>query len=206
MIYVARHGETQWNREGRYQGRLESSLTDTGRAQAEALARALRDKPVTRVVASPLLRCTQTAAPLAAALGVTLETDSRLLEIAHGDWEGRLRSEIQRDDAALWEQWRAHPETVRFRGGESLADVLARWRGFTEQFSGNDEAVVVTHDVVVRLAILDATGRGPAQLWEPRVVNAAYAVFRAGAPWRLEEPCVDDHLTGVAVDPASQAL
>jgi broad specificity phosphatase PhoE len=95
---------------------------------------------------------------------------------------------------------------VHFRGGESVSDVLERWRGFARQLTGNDEAVVVTHDVVVRLAILDATGRGPARLWEPRVVNAGFAVFSGGTPWRLVDECEDDHLRGIDTDPASQAL
>jgi broad specificity phosphatase PhoE len=206
VIYVARHGETEWNRQGRYQGRQDSHLTQIGRLQAEALARALRERPVARIIASPLARCVETAEPLARELCLALETDPRLLEIAHGDWEGRLRSEIARDDPDTWRLWREAPERVHFRGGESLADVLLRWRSFTRDFSGNDEAVVVTHDAVVRLAILDATGRDRSQLWEPRVINAAYATFAAGPPWALIAPCVDEHLDGVTVDPASQAL
>lgn len=203
MIAVARHGETDWNREGRYQGRRESALTDTGRAQARALASAFERANVRRVVASPLARCVETARPLAHARGIALETDPRLLEIAHGDWEGRLRAQIEAEDPQLWYDWRHHPERVRFRGGESLDEVLARWRSFAAEL--RDDTVVVTHDVVVRLAILDATGRGPAQLWEPRVINGAYAAFET-PPWRLVSECVDDHLRGLEVDPASQAL
>lgn len=206
MIYVARHGETDWNRAGRYQGRRESSLTEVGRAQAEALARALETSGIRRIAASPLQRCVRTAQPLAALLGIAVETDERLVEIAHGDWEGRLRSDIQREDPQTWHAWKEDPERVRFRGGESVADVLGRWRGFAAELAGNEETVIVTHDVVVRLAILDATDRGPAQLWEPRVVNAGYARFERDPRWRLLEECVDAHLRGVRTDPASQAL
>lgn len=205
MLAVARHGETEWNREGRYQGRRESSLTGVGRSQALALAERLRTASVGRVIASPLERCVKTANPIAEMHGLTLETDERLIEIAHGDWEGRLRSQIESEDPELLRAWRAHPERVRFHGGESLEDVLLRWRSFVRELRGDIETVVVTHDVVVRLAILDATSRDAASLWEPSVVNGGFAVF-ASDPWRLLDECVSDHLRGLEVDPASQAL
>ncbi|HKE36237.1 MAG TPA: histidine phosphatase family protein, partial [Candidatus Baltobacteraceae bacterium] len=92
-LYVARHGETDWNYEGRYQGQRESTLTELGRRQAEALAGALADSGARRILSSPLRRCVDTARPLAERLGISVETDDRLLEIAHGNWEGRLRAE-----------------------------------------------------------------------------------------------------------------
>jgi phosphoserine phosphatase len=206
VIILARHGETDWNREGRYQGRRESALTDTGRAQAQALARTLRDRSIARIVSSPLLRCLETARPLADSHGLQLETDERLVEIAHGDWEGRLRAEIADDDSEMYQAWREHPDRVHFRGGESLLDVLARWRAFARTMPAHETTLVVTHDVLVRLAILDTTNRSVAQLWEPRVVNGGYAVFAAGPQWRLIEECVDAHLGDLRVDPAAQAL
>jgi phosphoserine phosphatase len=204
-VFVARHGETDWNREGRYQGRRESSLTDVGRAQARALSDALRSAAIERVIASPLARCVETARPICESHGLQLEIDDRLIEIAHGDWEGRLRTQIEAEDPLLWQQWRLHPERVRFRGGESLDDVLARWRTFMDDVCGDIATVVVTHDVVVRLAILDASGRGAAKLWEPRVLNGGFAIFETD-PWQLSAECVSSHLQGVEVDPASQAL
>jgi broad specificity phosphatase PhoE len=207
MIYVARHGETEWNREGRYQGRCESQLTSTGLAQAHALAQALAEKPIARVISSPLSRCMETARLLAQRLDVSLENDMRLLEIAHGDWEGRLRTEIERDDPQTLRAWQQTPERVHFRGGESLEDVLARWRAFLADLSGHDEIAVFTHDVIVRLAILNATGRTAERLWEPRVVNAGYAIFnQAGGAWSLRSSCEDAHLGELLLEPVSQAL
>ncbi len=206
MIYVARHGETDWNREGRYQGQRESKLTETGVAQARALASALCEQNITRVVSSPLARCTQTARPLAEALGLTLETDRDLIEIAHGTWEGRLRASIEREDPRAMRTWREHPEQAHFEGGESLAQVDARWRAFMQRNRDADGIAIVTHDVIVRLAILDASGAPLSQLWKPRVVNGGYAVLHGGASWELVEECVAGHLDGLIVDTASQAL
>lgn len=206
MIYVARHGETDWNREGRYQGQRESQLTDIGTAQARALADALAPERITRVIASPLARCLDTARPLAARLNVALESDAALIEIAHGTWEGRLRSAIEREDPAAMEMWREHPDRVDFEGGESLAQVNGRWREFVRRLGDADGVAIVTHDVIVRLAILTATGAALSELWKPQVVNGGYAVFRGGGSWELLDPCVATHLGALTVDTASQAL
>jgi len=208
FAYVARHGETDWNREGRYQGQLESTLTELGRRQAAALASALRASGARRVVASPLARCLDTARPIAAALGVELETDARLLEIAHGTWEGRLRGDIEREDPAQMRAWTNEPASVRFDGGESLDDVAARWQAFAAAISGNDgDVVVVTHDVLVRIAVLLASGRTLDRLWEPRVQNGGYARFDVEpAGWRLLDECRDEHLAGMLADTSRQAL
>lgn len=206
-VYMVRHGETDWNRAGRYQGQRESSLTEIGILQAEALGRAFSVLQVKRVISSPLRRCTETALPVACGHGLPLETDARLLEIAHGNWEGRLRNEIERDDPQTMRQWREAPQTVHFEGGESLADVRSRWKAFANGLVGKDDVVLVTHDVLVRLAILDATGGSLAMLWEAQVRNGAYARFAVDAgSWKLLDECCDVHLDGLRVDPTFQAL
>lgn len=206
MIYVVRHGETDWNRQGRYQGQRESHLTQTGWAQADALATALGHEQISRVIASPLARCVDTARPLAQALLVPLEVEPDLLEIAHGAWEGRLRREVERDDARTMRLWREHPQLVQFEGGESLHDVQHRWRAFVQRLDDADDVAIVTHDVIVRLAILAATRRPLADLWEPHIVNGAYARFRGGGSWELVDASVVAHLGDLVVDTAAQAL
>ena len=90
-VFIARHGETTWNVAGRYQGRRESELSPMGRAQAQALARAMRSFQLGSVISSPLQRCVTTAQPSADAFGLRVEVEPLLLEIAHGRWEGRAR-------------------------------------------------------------------------------------------------------------------
>ena len=205
-LYLARHGETDWNYEGRYQGRRESSLTGLGRRQAQALAGALAGSGARRVIASPLRRCVDTARPLADRLHADVETDALLLEISHGTWEGRLRQEIERDDGERMRAWREKPHTVTFPRGESLADVDARWRAFADSLTGENDVVVVTHDVLVRLAILAATGRRTSDLWQPRVRNGGYALFTTQGALNLVEECHDAHLYGLLADTNRQAL
>lgn len=206
-LYVARHGESEHNREGRYQGRRESSLSELGRRQAAALAETLAASAAVRVISSPLGRCVETARPVAQRLGVEVELDDRLIEIAHGSWEGRLRVEIEREDASRLQMWRSAPHVVQFEGGESLADVDARWRSFVAACPANGDAIVVTHDILVRLAILAATNRPLARLWDAHAENGAFALFeRDGETWRLADECVGSHLAGLRADLNRQAL
>jgi phosphoserine phosphatase len=210
-LYVARHGETDFNRAGRYQGQTESRLTDLGLRQAEALADALAGSDVQLVFSSPLQRCVQTAQAIAARHGLPVIADSRLLEIAHGTWEGRLRGEIERDDPERMKAWRDVPHTVTFERGESLADVNVRWLAFAASVNPGANAIVVTHDVIVRLAVLCASNRPPADLWKPRVCNGGYAVVDVQGSARtrrltLVSECESAHLGSLDVDPSAQAL
>lgn len=207
-VYVARHGETTWNLAGRYQGRRESGLSALGVRQGLALASAFsRERTLRRIVSSPLLRCAATATFVGDALDLEVETDDDLIEIAHGTWEGRLRDEIATNDPQRWRTWREDPGHVAFEGGETLAGVQARWRAFAQRIDRSRETLVVTHDAVVRVALLAVTGGALDEFWNVPVENAAYAVFDVdGAGWRLVEPCVTGHLAGLHADTAGQAL
>jgi broad specificity phosphatase PhoE len=206
-VYLARHGETTWNLAGRYQGRRESALTSLGMQQAFALADAMVAARIGRVVSSPLLRCTATATPSAERCDVPVESDDRLIEIAHGTWEGRLRDEIAANDPERYRAWREDPARVAFAGGETLEQVRDRWRAFVAAFRPASPALVCTHDAVVRVALVDALGQGLERFWEAKVENGAYAVFEADETrWRLVEPCVTAHLGALRAEPEKQAL
>jgi len=213
-VWVARHGETTWNLAGRYQGRLESALSAFGVRQATALADYFfarlgnGDSVPARAISSPLLRCTATARFSAQRLGIELDTDERLIEIAHGTWEGRYREELERNDASRYRAWREDPANVAFEDGETLTDVLRRWRSFAAELARRPEdTLVVTHDAVVRCALLEATGRDLRDFWNTHVENAAFARFSAdGRGLTLEAECETEHLTGLRADVARQAL
>lgn len=207
ILYLARHGETDFNEEGRYQGQRESDLTPRGRIQAERLADALEAFTPQRIISSPLSRCLETARPLATRLKLPIEVSHDLIEIAHGMWEGRLREEIERDDAPTMRAWRSQPDTVQFDGGETLAMVDARWKHFVHSLRGELTTVVVTHDVLLRLALLDATNRALSRFWEPAVKNGAYAwLMKDGSVIRVLNECVDSHLGDAVADTSAQAL
>jgi len=98
VIYLVRHGQTVFNREGRLQGHVDSPLTELGLAQAAAsgalLRRLLGETDGWRIVSSPLGRAMATAERIAGALGLEVETEPALIEVSFGAWDGRLRSEL----------------------------------------------------------------------------------------------------------------
>src|ERR1700729_2234926 len=198
MIYLARHGETTWNLASRYQGRLESALTALGVRQGFALAdyffaKLQRGERVPeRIIASPLLRCTASAQFTATRLDVPLEIDNRLIEIAHGAWEGRYGAEVAANDAERYREWREHPADVTFPGGEGLPAVLARWRDFAASLAGEKrDTLVVTHDAVIRCALLDCYDRPLAGFWQVRMENCAFARLEPeGGRLAVREECV----------------
>jgi len=207
-VYVARHGETTWNVAGRYQGRRESDLSALGVAQANALAAAMREAGARAVVSSPLRRCLATARPAAETIGTPVQIDERLIEIAHGTWEGRYRDEIAANDPDRYRTWRSDPAHVAFENGETIADVLARWRSFAAAPRPPLPTLVVTHDAVVRVALCEATAGGDLTgFWDARVQNGGYVTFEVhDGRWTLVEECAAAHLAGITAPIETQAL
>src|SRR4051794_18853841 len=127
-LLLVRHGETPWNREGRYQGRTDTQLTPEGEAQARGLGRRLAGIPIAIAIASPLIRTRRTAEAILGDRAVALETDDALIEISHGQWEGQLASDIEISHAELFGTWRARPDrdVPAGPGAETLGDVEER--------------------------------------------------------------------------------
>lgn len=169
-ILLARHGETAWNAEGRYQGQEDIPLSPVGEAQARALGARLRNVAIDRAVASPLLRARRTAE---LALGGEriglLTTDPGLMEIAHGQWEGLLSSEIHERDPERLRAWRESPHEVLMPDGESLQHVLDRaWPALQRACAGltaEQILLVVAHDAVNRVLLCRILGLPLQQLW-----------------------------------------
>ena len=179
LVYLARHGETDWNLAGRYQGRRESTLTQLGRRQAQALAEHFLAQSqsgatrIARVVSSPLGRCRATAQPVADALGLPLDTDERLIEIAHGTWEGLLRDEIATIDPERWLEWREHP------GRPWFSTAANRWKMFAragaplrpDHLTSIRSSSRMTRSI--RVALLDVQELPLEQFWNVPFENGA---------------------------------
>jgi len=156
LIYLLRHGETEWNVQQRLQGRQESALTPLGRAQAAAMAELLADLTAIepprelRLVSSPLGRARQTAEAVAARLDLPLELDERLAEIAFGDWEGRLHHEVAPTDA---EALATREWLVSAPGGETYDEIWARAASFLADQPAEPErqVIAVSHGVTGRV-------------------------------------------------------
>ena len=125
-IILIRHGETEWNIEGRYQGQADPPLNSQGVLQAQNLVSELENSGIQVLYTSPLLRTRQTADILANELMTPVIDDPRLMEIHQGDWQTRLRSEIEQLYPELFSNWETNPWEVTPPGGEHLSEVQAR--------------------------------------------------------------------------------
>nr|WP_246324681.1 histidine phosphatase family protein [Petropleomorpha daqingensis] len=146
-MVIWRHGRTEWNAAGRFQGQLDPPLDDEGRRQAALVAPLLAagpaaDHPV--VVSSDLVRAVETARALTDLLGVDLRTDARLREHGLGCWEGLTRDEVAERYPEQFADWRAG-RPVRGRGGEEAAHVAERALAALAELPEAPLAVVVTH-------------------------------------------------------------
>lgn len=178
-VLLVRHGESVWNLEGRFQGRKDSPLSPRGVAQAQALATRLRTEPIDAIFSSPLSRAAATARCCAETLELQVALDERLLEISHGTWEGRLRADIAAREGDLLQLWQAQPDRVRFPQGETLAEVDRRLNNLWQELAGSHHGAVLllTHDVIVRLAVLAAQHRPLAEFHKVQIDNAALNRF-----------------------------
>jgi probable phosphoglycerate mutase len=157
-IYLMRHGETLWNRERRFQGRLDSPLTERGVAQArrmgETLLSRLADRQSIDIVASPLGRARATAAEVADLLGIPpdrVASDARLTEIDVGIWSGLTFTEIaERWPGSITE---ANRRDWFFRSpdGETYDAIAARVRSFLDDAATRKTLIVVAHGITSRL-------------------------------------------------------
>lgn len=170
-IVLVRHGVTDFTLAGRWDGRggADPALNAEGLAQADALAgRALRLLDGTSditVVSSTLQRARQTAAPLAARLGVPVEPTPAWDELSFGDWDGKTGTDIRdADPDTLQRFW--HDETFRVPGGESHIDLHSRVRpAFEALLAGGGTTVVVTHwgPIMSCLSLVLGMDLGPAR-------------------------------------------
>ena len=159
-LILARHGETDWNRDGRWQGHADRPLNELGREQAGALAATLADEPVAAVYSSDLRRARDTAAIVARTHGLGVEVDPRLREIDVGEWEGLTMREIERRYPGYVERW--PPDDGKpFPRGETYAAMGERVvRALTEiaERHAEETVVVILHGGPIRSALAHAAG------------------------------------------------
>ena len=179
-LYLIRHGETEWNREGVFRGRRDIPLNSRGMEQADRMGKYLAGRKIALVRSSPLSRAKATAEAVAQAIGAQVETDERLTDINYGEWEGKALAEILASDAAMYKLWKKEPHFVTFPGGESLSCVRDRAMPAVLELCGGDrDAAIVSHRVVCKVAICCLLGLGLDAFWRIHVATAACTVFES---------------------------
>ncbi|MGV9454815.1 histidine phosphatase family protein [Streptomyces sp. NPDC003635] len=177
-LLLARHGQTVWHAENRYAGISDVELTDTGRAQAEALGRWAAAHPVDAIWTSPLSRAVATAAPACRALGLTPHQDPGLRECDFGVVEGRTLAEFEAEHPAAARAFRADPVAHPFPGAEDPRAAAARGTAALRRIATahpTARVLVVAHNTLLRL-VLCTLLRIPARDYRrvfPRLRNTA---------------------------------
>ena len=160
-LLLARHGETDWNRDGRWQGHTDTPLNERGRHQARELAARLAGERITAVYSSDLQRARETAETVAAAFGLPVRADPRLRELSFGAWEGLTTPQIERRFPEEAARWRADDGSPAFAGGETytqmgervvaaLAEIAAAHQG--------EQILVILHGGPIRGLLAHAGG------------------------------------------------
>ncbi|NPV27524.1 MAG: alpha-ribazole phosphatase [Firmicutes bacterium] len=167
-LIIVRHGETVWNKEGKYQGHTDVQLTELGWQQAVQVARRLRDKPVVAVYASDLSRAYETAAVIARKHNLPVVQMSELREINFGAWEGLTFEEIGRRYADIRKRWLQDPANTRLPQGETFRELAQRAGEAVEKILANHSegtVVLVTHGGVIAVLLCRFLGLDLNSVW-----------------------------------------
>lgn len=213
-LVVWRHGRTEWNDAGRFQGHLDTPLDSVGHAQARAAAAALASLSPVSIVSSDLARARDTAAYLGEVCGLPVVLDARLREIDVGEWGGLSRDEVAARFPETYGAWLGGAD-VRREGGETGAEVTARAltaaRDALAAASGDGPVVLCSHGGTSRSLVLALLGLPESARSSFAVLgNARWAsLVRRGDGWRLTaynagadaEAAVEGRIGGAATEP-----
>lgn len=210
-LLLVRHGETEWNRQGRFQGQIDVPLNQTGRQQGRQVAEFLKSVKIDAAVTSPLSRPRETAELiLEHHPAVELILQPGLREISHGTWEGQFEPEIEQGYPGELQRWREVPTEVQMPEGENLHQVwqraIAAWEDLvaTLKVPGQPQTVlVVAHDATNKVILCHVAGVGPEQFWSFKQGNGAVSVIdypEAEAAPILQAMNMTTHMAGGVLD------
>ncbi|MBD2259935.1 histidine phosphatase family protein [Pseudanabaena sp. FACHB-2040] len=184
-LLLVRHGETEWNRQKRFQGQIDVPLNDNGRAQGQKAAEFLKSIAIHAAYSSSMLRPKETAEIiLQHHPHLSLSLVDTLQEISHGEWEGKFEAEIEAGYPGMLQQWQDSPETVQMPAGENLQQVwkraIAAWNQIVAAHSGFETpqtVMVVAHDAINKAILCHVAGLGPEAFWSFKQGNGAVSVI-----------------------------
>ena len=175
-IIIIRHGETEWNKTGRFQGHSDVPLSAEGRAQAAALGKNLVVDHVDAIYASDLTRAMETAAPLAQRFGLEVISDPLLRELNFGSWEGRKFNDVNAENPDAMKTFYNDPERVNIPDSEPFPEfqrrVARRVREIVAQERGK-RIVIVSHGASIRILFADILSMPIRSIWHVSQLNTA---------------------------------
>jgi broad specificity phosphatase PhoE len=178
-LLFARHGQTEWNADRRFQGHTDVSLSDRGRAQAHALGRALRGRRVSAAYVSPMRRAVETAEIALADAGIPFTPVEELRELSLGAWEGCTVDEIRQQDGDPYAAWLRAPLDCPPPDAEPLPDVRDRVLAAVERVASvhaDGDALLIAHGGVISVYACHLLGCSFNHLWRLRVDNCSLTI------------------------------
>jgi len=214
-IFLIRHGETNWNKEGRFQGQIDIPLNNNGKEQARKTCEYLKDINFNKAFSSSMNRPYETAQ-------IILENNKELkiikidslAEISHGLWEGKLEEEINQEWPNLLKNWHDKPEEVVMPEGESIRDVSKRSTNAFQKIclsqKDNDLTLLVAHDAVNKTIVCNIFGIDCSNIWMIKQGNGGITVIDIfNDPHKdpvISALNITTHLGGILDSTASGAL
>ncbi|AFZ58527.1 histidine phosphatase family protein [Anabaena cylindrica FACHB-243] len=210
-LLLVRHGETEWNRQGKFQGQIDVPLNDNGRNQAGKAGEFLKDVAIDFAFSSTMARPKETAEIiLNQHPHIKLELLDGLREISHGTWEGKFEAEIEQEFPGELERWRNVPAEVQMPAGENLQQVRERsvvaWQSILQAAEVNQFQIglVVAHDATNKTLLCHILGLSSENFWNFRQGNGAVSVidYPSGANGLpiLQAMNITSHLSGGVLD------
>jgi broad specificity phosphatase PhoE len=181
-LILARHGETAWNVEKIFRGRVDANLDDVGVRQAELLGKYLSNWQLEAIYSSPLRRALDTANMVARYQKAGVTTAEGLTDLDYGEWQSLPEREVKMLYPALLNEWHISPHKVIMPGGESLEDVRTRAveavNGILPKHQGN--VLVVSHRVVIKVLVCHLLGLDNSHFWNIRQDVCGITAFDYG--------------------------
>ena len=214
-IFLIRHGETNWNKEGRFQGQIDIPLNENGKNQARKTFEYLRNVSFNKAFSSSMHRPYETAQIiLQDNKDLKIEKIDSLVEISHGLWEGKLEAEIRETWPVLLKNWHDKPEEVTMPEGESIKNVSERsveaFKKICSSQKDNDLSLLVAHDAVNKTLICNILGINYSDIWMIKQGNGGITIIDLfndpSKPPLISALNITTHLGGIIDSTASGAL
>jgi len=180
-VYVVRHGQTAWNLEEVFRGRMDIPLDETGKKEVHLAGEAIKDETLHAIYSSPLSRSIETAENIAKFQNVEVTPLEAIIDISYGEWEGVGLVEVQKKYPDLYDLWLKAPHKVTFPNGESLEAVRVRTMGAIENLLEkhiNENIALVAHRVPNKVICCSLIGIDMSNFWRIQQDTASTNLFK----------------------------
>ena len=179
-VYVVRHGQTAWNLEEVFRGRMDIPLDETGKKEVHLAGEALKDEILHAIYSSPLSRSMETAENIAKFQNIEVKPLEAIIDISYGEWEGVSLAEVQKKYQDLYDLWLKAPHNVTFPNGESLEQVRVRTQNAIENLlekHENENIALVAHRVPNKVISCAFLGIDNSHFWRIQQDTASTNLF-----------------------------